>query len=1660
MLTPEVARERLEAQKVKGWSKRRAARIAKVGPRVALAGAAVLKDAEDPYGWRGRGHDCGPALESLSTRQRTALFGALFPGLGEHVERMWERGHARPYQAGWQRRAFRAPNDPPITLPARRQMLVHLVRGLEGYEPDAEWVARWAPHIAGYDVFSPLLAAVVDAGGEDGQRVFEVLVASAEGTDEIAAMGRHVAASLLIAEREDGWDFVERLLLAAQRQEGLRQTILESVDEAHPDAFRRMLGLILEHGLTRFSATVRALDVWLGFAEGTGDRKRLDSVLERVLRYLENEKDRAAAIAGGEAEDAYLALWSAAYEDAPAAVRLAEPLLGEADVERRWVAAYLLAQLGLTDSASALWPALDDGDLRVATVAFGGAAYEAESAPPDMFERLERLLGRLTTAKTQLDPIVWPWTASSFDRSAVAAHLIHALGTRPPSRLIPHLKAMDTYVRANATSVLAKAAGREGEVRATLLALVGDPGAVVRERAIKEAAKLQLGEAEALDLEKLLTRKAGDLRRGVITLLLARANEQVLASAERLLESKSAEQRLAGLELLRRLAEEKRDAERARAAALAYRDGRTKLTEAEKAQLDAIVGSGDAEPPAKISRTDCFGLRQPDRETPPRAPSARGVPLLTRPALLVLEELDALVHEHRDEEIEARQWWGATEKVLLGDAGWQFPRLSQLRHSEGGVTGDELPLREVWEQWLSSRADTTRDPDGGELLRASVVPLEDGAYHGVPLPKGAKALLDGFGRPKLRYGAVVQAIVEWLTYLHPIENSASFLLDASETLLAGMSDRDFADATNQFVGQARASSEPDEDAEIGEWERYSWQGTTWREEGWITYLEAARSFAQLRPDLWGSVDHERLWTLERWIELPPEHAVSRGLGGRIGLKRPKRLRAVAPPLDSLLVAYRAGAATDADVIVHLLGPGDRRARLNALSQVSGRRPHGLIANDDRFAALVERVRRRILELELGRGEMSSLASEAALELRWSGRLDVLLRTVTALGRDKLVRGWTYDGRARATVFSRIIRATYPAEDDTPERFAAEAKELGLKDARLVEIAAYAPQWATHVEAAVGWPGLADAIWWLHAHTKDTSWTVEREIRDAWAAELAERSPLSANELVDGAVDVAWFERVQAKLGTERWVAVDAAAKYCSTGGGHKRAQLFADAMRGTVDERALRARIAEKRHQDSVRALGLLPLPTGEERADVVLERYRLLQEFVRTSRQFGSQRQASEKRAAEIGLDNLARTAGYPDPIRLSWAMEAREVADLADGGAQATVGDVVVELVIDEDGQPDVTVRRGDRPLKSVPPDARKSPEVKALRDRATDLRRQTSRMRVSLEQAMVRGDSFTGDELHELMQHPLLAPQLGRLIVVAEEAAGYPTAEGRLLVDHAEVRHAIGPSEAVRVAHPVDLLDGGAWEPWQRDCLRRQVVQPFKQVFRELYVPTKAELDDGDVSRRYAGHQIQPRKALALLGGRGWVAHPEEGVRRTFHDADLTVALGFLDGWGSPVEVEAPTLEEVRFYPRGEWKPVRVASVPRRLFSEVMRDLDLVVSVAHAGGVDPEATASTIEMRAALVEETCDLLKIENVRVEDPWALIDGTLGEYSLHLGSANVHRRPGGSVCIVPVHGQHRGRIFLPFADDDPKTAEVMAKVLLLARDHEIKDPTILEQIRA
>ena len=207
-------------------------------------------------------------------------------------------------------------------------------------------------------------------------------------------------------------------------------------------------------------------------------------------------------------------------------------------------------------------------------------------------------------------------------------------------------------------------------------------------------------------------------------------------------------------------------------------------------------------------------------------------------------------------------------------------------------------------------------------------------------------------------------------------------------------------------------------------------------------------------------------------------------------------------------------------------------------------------------------------------------------------------------------------------------------------------------------------------------------------------------------------------------------------------------------------------------------------------------------------------------------------------------------------------------------------------------------------------KEPQGAGAFERKTDLKRSSSRMRGSLEQAMIRGDVFTGLELADFMANPLLSPQSARLVFLGEGIAGYPVDGGRGLMDYTGKIEPVKKTESLRLAHSYDLLKTNHWSEWQHDCFARERVQPFKQIVRELYVPTKTELDAQNLSRRYAGHQVQPKQALALLGGRGWVTAREEGVFKVFHGLQMTAWLTFLQPFFTPADIEGLTLEGVGF------------------------------------------------------------------------------------------------------------------------------------------------------
>ena len=187
-------------------------------------------------------------------------------------------------------------------------------------------------------------------------------------------------------------------------------------------------------------------------------------------------------------------------------------------------------------------------------------------------------------------------------------------------------------------------------------------------------------------------------------------------------------------------------------------------------------------------------------------------------------------------------------------------------------------------------------------------------------------------------------------------------------------------------------------------------------------------------------------------------------------------------------------------------------------------------------------------------------------------------------------------------------------------------------------------------------------------------------------------------------------------------------------------------------------------------------------------------------------------------------------------------------------------------------------------------------------------------------------------------------------------------------------------------------------------------------------------------------------------------EAGLQKVYYRENIIATIYAMADWFTPADIEAPTLEYVQFYHRKTGDLIRIENVPDVIFSEVMRDVDLAVSVAHVGEVDPMTSYSTIEVRAALLKLTLPLFGLENVRVEGSHALVAGKRAQYSIHLGSGVVHQQGGTMLNVLPVHSQHRGKLFLPFADENPKTAEIISKVLLFAEDQKIKDPTILSQI--
>jgi hypothetical protein len=1563
--------------------------------------------------------------------------------------------------------------------------IIHLNNGLN-YDFSLSEYALYSNHIYLYPSQIALVwAAAVNQGNQEIYTLFSDIVYNRHETAKVSS---DIIRAMLLSDKPEAWEAVEKLLLSAQRQEGLRQTILECLDETSLGAMKRLIKIILEHKLTRFSSVVRALDVWAGLAWESQRETVIIRILEFADKFLENPELIPQAMQSKDNAEVYMALWAQGAIDVMQCFPLIDSLLVSENAEKINLALYFLKQADLEEKSIAYGKrCIHHDNLMVFANAIDLLSQEdlVKKLPQNerdaLFETLTPRLKEVPTTPKIFEGQVFAWLNFDISKEKVFSLMIALIDFENEmqwDKILPYFEEMQGNQRGQITQHILphyyswNYKEEEGKKLPALtiaqrdfaFKILRDRSTDVRTAAMRALSNAQIADTEIVVFEEMLTRKSGDLRKSVIALLLKQSPTQIQKTTERLLKAGNSEQRLAGLDLLTQLKTNKMtDAQWIIQTAQTFAQ-RPKINDQEKVISDNILATESAV--LEYNTENGFGLYNPANHIPyqiPQLPEAgeyvektqknpHGLSNSPEKINKALQQLKALVLANQTYEYSYEGWDGSSITGLLGNV------FEPLKRKTKGMSLEEqfynYPLAEVWKKWLEDSQLTPlelfwinlvneieennedaemddeydeeeeeeyeeEDEEAAEATTAQKFPITQKRIEGLIF----KAQIPKIG--EYYWQNPLTKILNSLTLLHPYSAEIDFLSGLYQTICGNIA--------------------PEELNKV--WEeksRWSTYHYTWRNIDIITAIYTQYTYRTYQMT---DAQFIHFWQLEKWKNdtLPKDYPnQEEGISSLDNYARAYSLQLITQ--DEMLARVMK---TDALQTLTYKASQDEYDEEEDEEEVQ-QEPYDLKKNYPFLNEMLDACRNRILEIELKRGDSSTPVTRLAQSLQVIYGMDSFFRLLVGLGKENLHRGYIYSWGSqeynKKEILSTLLKRCQPVPEENQDQFNESVKSFKINEKRLVEAATYSPQWLKYVSTNLGWQNMIAAVWWLHAHTNGHH-SAETE------TEIAKYSKVAITDFKDGAVDTDWFREVYQALGKDRWQMLYDSAKYISDGNGHNRAKLYADVILGNTGMAEVIKRVSEKRNQDYLRVYGLLPLD-GKNPDKDLLKRYQYLQKFKKESKQFGSQRQTSEGLAVRIAMDNLARTAGFSDPIRLTWAMETEEAIQIIQKAKSLNFNEVTLSLVVDEDGKSAIECMKGEKKLKSIPDNLKKEEAIIELKEFNTTLQNQYKRTRKSLEEAMVNGDNFKLSEITTLMSHPVVSPMLQKLVLKSGNQLGFWQA-GKLVSVNG---NSAEPKDTIQIAHCTDLYFDGQWVDYQRYCFEKQIKQPFKQTFRELYIPTEDELKEKTISRRYAGHQVQPKKTVALLKTQGWTVDYDEGLQKVFHKEGFIAKMYAMADWFSPADVESPTLETVQFMDKKTWKTIDFETMDKRVFSEVMRDIDLVVSVAHVGEVDPEASQSSIALRTALVRETLRLFKITNVELKGNHALITGKKGNYSIHLGSAIAHKVPGIYLSILPIHSQHRGQMFLPFLDEDPKTAEIMSKVLLLAKDDEIQDPTVLRQL--
>ena len=1652
--------------------------------------------------------------------------GYINPKHKKHFYYTIDHVHERIYAHGWQRRSLRS-KDPMIVA----NCVIDTIHNFKEWDSIPDDICDYLEdkltnEELGYKLhnkslpycFDEIAAAEIDFGNE---RLITLLTDSINGEKDIA-IDRLMFRAIVKSHNHALHELLGRLLCAARLQEGLRQSICETMDEGTPEAFLYLLGVINENNFIRFSSVKRAVGTWLGFAEE--ETVKLERISEKSIALitdcLTDPAKRDEYLNSEDTMKIHIGLWSLGFYESRDLVEKIRDISKHGTRHQLLTASYsvdLLNNSALSHEVGVQVVAehYDDIELMAGYLRFfmnnvsneiigvlgdyrqSGlnpqnrqsdytkrhyckieTYFKDEAEARKYYDILKTVCGNIKGRKQEFSPFVFPWFSNFIERGYAVVRMGFIASALHSNELIDEVCGMladaDQYDRNTLIKLLLTQPETDVQRRALVSALC-DKAEYTRGQAYEVVQACELPPENYLQMEEMLKYKAADARENLIKLLMKQPDDALYGSVSRLIADKKEEKRTAALDIILNLSkDEKRTDLYEKCKALAK--SMTAPTTKEKILLDSIFAADNVQlsehakplytdadeyfpeiPDNELTRecVDTFMRYFPDSEVGSKVyPDnyRKGLFSKLKPgacnsckqAEKDLKALCDFIKLHEKDEF--RGWFygvsDGEERVVGCDIRY-FVALGE----DGTGT---IPLYDLWNGWFDENIGSDE-----RLLRMHI--LLNG-YDDYKNTDKAVSYLDAL------YG---KGFAEMGGYEY-IDHARKIISRLVNKRIKYSEYRKLAIAISLWYVKAI----PREEAYV----RFVCRGET-VEMPFKNYRQVTcllNSLVCKNDDTAGTVVplsyalfllHKDGGNDQRWVEYGMDYY-------RYNHYEPLR----SPSVKDMIVAAYKKIITPSQLYKYIFSEEMiEDAFIFLTSAIKAIREKDRTVSerewqnyrtkiimkelddevDDGLLQLIdsvyENVINTVLSVELKRGDSQTRYSKHIGRINRIYGIENFVAILSALGKETLERNTAYyrSTESKKSALSRLLCVCVPNEGDNTDKLRKLLKGTDITEKRLIEASLYAPEWIGIVAQYLGWDGYVSGCYYFMAHMNEY-------FDDKRKAVIAKYTPITPEDLQLGAFDVEWFRSAYDTLGSKRFDAIYDAAKYITDGTKHSRARKYADAVLGkfTVDE--TEKTVADKRNKDLLMAYALIPLK-GE---DDICRRYLYLQQFLKESKKFGSQRSASEKAAVGIAMQNLATNAGYADVTRLTLRMETKLIDDSRDLFKDKTIEGVTVKLVVDEHGKTEIAVTKDGKALKSIPAKLKKNEHIIRLTETKKKLTEQYRRTRLMFEQAMEDCTQFTVGELHELRKNPVVEPIIRDLVFKVQDGGtlGFINKDNGFM-SCGSCAEEMKKTRLVTVAHPYDMYFDGHWEWYQRYLFDKGLVQPFKQVFRELYVKTDEELEMCD-TRRYSGNQIQPTKTVACLKTRRWVADIENGLQKVYYKENIVATIYAMADWFTPADIEAPTLEWVAFYDRKTGKPIKIKNIPDIIFSEVMRDVDLAVSVAHAGGVDPETSHSTIEMRAALVEFTLPLFKLKNVMIEKSHAHIKGKYGDYSVHLGSGVVHKLGGTMISILPVHSQHRGKLFLPFVDDDPKTAEIITKILFLAEDVKIKDPSILEQIRS